>query len=102
MTHWITSLIASYGLYAVFILMAIDAVFPAASEFVMLYAGTLTAGAIADRHPTLFGTELPFGANSYLALARAGTFGYLLGRPIVGCGRASLGCFCCRAGSASA
>src|SRR5438309_758319 len=40
----ITSQIASHGVYAVFVLMAIDAVFPAASELVILYGGAI-AGA---------------------------------------------------------
>ena len=40
-----TSFLAAHGLWAVFVLMAIDAVFPAASELVMLYAGALASGA---------------------------------------------------------
>src|SRR5262249_60543054 len=40
----LTSQVASHGAYAVFALMAIDAVFPAASELVMLYAGAVAAG----------------------------------------------------------
>jgi membrane protein DedA with SNARE-associated domain len=42
-TGSLTSLIGDHGLYAVFALMAIDAVFPAASELVMVYAGALAA-----------------------------------------------------------
>ena len=45
----ITSLIGNHGVYAVFLLMAIDAVFPAASEVVMVYAGALASGAFADQ-----------------------------------------------------
>src|SRR5262249_18403822 len=36
-TSSITSFIGDHGVYAVFLLMAIDAVFPAASELVMVY-----------------------------------------------------------------
>ena len=79
MTHSITSFVASHGIYAVFILMAVDAVFPAASELVMLYAGAVASGAVSHRHPTLFGSHLAFGADSYFGFAEAGTFGYLLG-----------------------
>ena len=46
-TSHLESLIGDYGLYAVFLLMFIDAVFPAASELVMLYAGALAAGAFS-------------------------------------------------------
>ena len=54
MTETITSAIGDYGLYAVFGLMLVDAVFPAASELVMLYAGALAAGAFAGHTVTLF------------------------------------------------
>lgn len=79
MTSSITSFVASYGVYAVFLLMAIDAVFPAASELVMLYAGALASGAIAHHHPNLFGATLGFGIVSFLVLAGAGTVGYVVG-----------------------
>ena len=36
-----TSWLAHYGVFAILVLMAIDAVFPAASELVMLYGGAL-------------------------------------------------------------
>ena len=42
-----TSAVANHGVYAVFGLMAIDALFPAASELVMLYAGAVAAGSSA-------------------------------------------------------
>ena len=44
-TEAVTGVIGDYGLYAVFLLMFVDAVFPAASELVMVYAGALAAGA---------------------------------------------------------
>jgi membrane protein DedA with SNARE-associated domain len=75
----LTSLVGDHGLYAVFVLMAIDAVFPAASELVMVYAGALAAGTFSGQHVTLFGHELSSGLGAYLAVALAGTLGYLLG-----------------------
>ena len=42
-TDWITEVVGNHGLYAVFLLMLVDAVFPAASELVMVYAGALAA-----------------------------------------------------------
>ncbi len=48
-TEAITSVIGDYGLYAVFFLMLIDAVFPAASEPVMVYGGAVASGAFAGR-----------------------------------------------------
>jgi membrane protein DedA with SNARE-associated domain len=75
----LTSLIGDYGLYAVFLLMAIDAVLPAASELVMVYAGALAAGAFAGQNVTLFGHEISSGGWAYVAMALAGTLGYLAG-----------------------
>lgn len=75
-----TSQVASHGVYAVFGLMAVDAVFPAASEIVMLYAGAVAAGVFATAHGvTIFGWHVGFGARAYVALALAGTLGYLAG-----------------------
>ncbi len=78
-TSSIVSAIGNHGLYAVFGLMALDAVFPALSELVMLYAGALAAGVFPSQHVVLFGTRLHSHAWGYLAMALAGTIGYLLG-----------------------
>jgi membrane protein DedA with SNARE-associated domain len=75
----ITSAIGNHGVYAVFGLMALDAVFPAASELVMVYAGALAAGAFAGQHVTLFGTTVHSHLWGYVVVALAGTIGYLLG-----------------------
>jgi membrane protein DedA with SNARE-associated domain len=75
----VTDLIGNYGLYAVFLLMLIDAVLPAASELVMVYAGAIAAGAFVDQSVTLFGYEFESGFPAYLAMSVAGTIGYLLG-----------------------
>jgi membrane protein DedA with SNARE-associated domain len=75
-----TNAVANHGIYAVFGLMAIDALFPAASELVMLYAGAVAAGVFsAAQGVTLFGHRIGFGAGAYIALALAGTLGYLVG-----------------------
>jgi membrane protein DedA with SNARE-associated domain len=79
LTSSLTSLIGNHGIYAVFLLMAIDAVLPAASELVMLYAGALAAGAFAGRHVDLFGTRISSHVWAYIAMALAGTLGYLVG-----------------------
>jgi membrane protein DedA with SNARE-associated domain len=75
-----TSAVANHGVYAVFGLMAIDAVFPAFSELVMLYAGAVAAGAFPGAHGvTLFGAHVGFGFDAFVVLALAGTLGYLVG-----------------------
>lgn len=85
-TSSVTSAVANHGVYAVFGLMAIDAVFPALSELVMLYAGAVAAGAFpAALGVTLFGSRIGFGAGAYVVLALAGTLGYLAGA-VVGWG----------------
>jgi membrane protein DedA with SNARE-associated domain len=78
-TDAITSAIGDYGLYAVFLLMLVDAVFPAASEVVMVYAGAVAAGAFAGQDVVLFGQTIDGGPASYVAMALAGTIGYTLG-----------------------
>ena len=74
-----TTLIGDHGLYAVFVLMAVDAVFPAASELVMLYAGALAAGAFSGQHVVLFGDRIDSHFWAYVAMSFAGTIGYTLG-----------------------
>jgi membrane protein DedA with SNARE-associated domain len=69
----LTSGIAHHGLYAVFVLMAVDALLPVGGELVMLYAGVLASGVLAAH----FG--LGTGLGAYLALAASGTVGYLVG-----------------------
>jgi membrane protein DedA with SNARE-associated domain len=81
-----TSQVASHGAYAVFGLMAIDAVFPAFSELVMLYAGAVAAGVFPAAHNvSIFGAKIGFGGGAYVVMALAGTLGYLVGG-IVGWG----------------
>ncbi len=82
LTSSITSFIGNHGVYAVFLLMAIDAVFPAASELVMVYAGALASGAFPGEHVVLFGTTIPSGAEAFLVMALSGTLGYTVGAVI--------------------
>ena len=72
-----TSWLAHYGVAAVFVLLLIDAVFPAASELVMVYAGALASGALAHEVDVLgwHGT----GIGAYVAVVAAGVIGYQLG-----------------------
>ena len=72
-------MVGDYGLYAVFLLMLIDAVLPAASEAVMVYGGAVASGAFAGQDVQLFGWTLEPGLEAYLGIALAGTIGYTLG-----------------------
>src|SRR3954466_10588914 len=81
-TSSLTQLVGDYGIYAVFLLMLIDAVFPAGSEIVMVYGGAIAAGAIAGASVTLFGYPFAPGLSAYLAIVVAGTVGYLIGSVI--------------------
>jgi membrane protein DedA with SNARE-associated domain len=78
-TGSVTSFVGDHGVYAVFLLMAIDAVFPAASELVMVYAGALASGAFASQHVVLFGHEIEPGFGAYVTMSLSGTLGYLVG-----------------------
>lgn len=78
-TEAVTSVIGDYGLYAVFILMFVDAVLPAASELVMVYAGAIAAGAFPGSSVTFLGSEIESTGWAYVAIATAGTVGYTLG-----------------------
>jgi membrane protein DedA with SNARE-associated domain len=78
-SHSLTSLIGNHGVYAVFGLMAIDALFPAASELVMVYAGALAAGAFAGQHVELFGSRISSHFWGFVVVSLAGALGYLFG-----------------------
>jgi len=86
-----TAQVASHGAYAVFGLMAVDALFPAFSELVMLYAGAVAAGVFASAHNvSLFGAKIGFGIGAFVVMALAGTIGYFLGA-LVGWGIGRVG-----------
>ena len=75
-----TQLVGDYGIYAVFLLMLIDAVFPAASEVVMVYGGAIASGAIAgDVGDARSATRSPPGCPPTSRSSLAGTIGYLIG-----------------------
>jgi membrane protein DedA with SNARE-associated domain len=78
-TDAVTGVIGDYGLYAVFLLMLVDAVLPAASELVMVYAGAVAIGAFPDQSVVLFGSGIESTGWAYVAMASAGTVGYVLG-----------------------
>ena len=72
-----TSWLAHYGVAAIFVLMLIDAVFPAASELVMVYGGALASGALTHR-VDVFGWH-GSGFSAFLAVVLAGVVGYQVG-----------------------
>jgi membrane protein DedA with SNARE-associated domain len=78
-TDALTSAIGDHGLYAVFIVMVIDAVLPAASELVMVYAGAVAAGAFAGQSVVLFGHRIDSGFWAFVAVSLAGTLGNTVG-----------------------
>ena len=79
LTDSVTSAVGDYGLYAVFGLMLVDALLPAASEVVMVYGGAVASGAFAGQDAVLFGWTVPAGLQAYVAIALAGTLGYTVG-----------------------
>jgi membrane protein DedA with SNARE-associated domain len=79
LTGSVTSFVGNHGVYAVFALMALDAVFPAASELVMVYAGAIASGAFASQHVVLFGSTISTHVWAFVTMALAGTIGYVLG-----------------------
>ncbi len=79
LTGSFTSFIGNHGVYAVFALMLLSAVLPAASEVVMLYAGAVAAGAFAGAHVVVFGHRFASGGWAYVAMAVAGVLGCFLG-----------------------
>jgi membrane protein DedA with SNARE-associated domain len=78
-TSTLTSLIGDHGVYAVFGLMVVAAVIPAASELTMLYAGALAAGAFAGSHVVAFGSRIHDHAAAYFVMAAAGLAGNIVG-----------------------
>jgi membrane protein DedA with SNARE-associated domain len=75
-----TSAVANHGVYAVFGLLALGAVFPAGSELVALVGGALAAGAFAGvTGVSIVGAHIGLGVGTYVALALASALGYLAG-----------------------
>jgi membrane protein DedA with SNARE-associated domain len=74
-----TDWVAHQGVYAVFALLVLAAVLPAASELVMLYAGALAGGAFAGASVHAFGSTLHSHVAGYVAVSVAGTLGNVVG-----------------------
>jgi membrane protein DedA with SNARE-associated domain len=79
LTDALTEIVGDHGIYAVFTLMLIDAVLPAASELVMVYGGAVAAGAFAGQNVVLFGNRIDSEPWAYFAMAMAGAVGYTVG-----------------------
>jgi membrane protein DedA with SNARE-associated domain len=75
-----TSWLAHYGVFAIFVLMFIDAMFPAASELVMVYGGALASGALTHQ-VDVFGWH-GTGLAAFIAVVLAGVIGYQLGADV--------------------
>jgi membrane protein DedA with SNARE-associated domain len=75
-----TSQVSHHGVYAVFGLLALGAVFPAGSELVALVGGAVAAGVFSGTNGvSVFGAHVGSGAGAYVAIAVAATIGYLVG-----------------------
>lgn len=79
LTSTVESIIGDHGLYAVFLLMLVDAVLPAASELVMVSAGALAAGAFSTDRIAVPGGHVSEPLWIFVTLALAGTIGYTIG-----------------------
>jgi membrane protein DedA with SNARE-associated domain len=77
-TQTITDGVVAHGVVGVFLLMAIDALLPIGGELIMVVAGAIAAGTFAGS-PTLFGSTLSPGLETYLVLSMAGVLGSLFG-----------------------
>jgi membrane protein DedA with SNARE-associated domain len=78
----ITSFVGDHGIYAVFVLMLVAAVVPAASELVMVYAGAVAGGAFASAHVVLFGHRIDTPAWAYVTMAVTGVLANTIGAVI--------------------
>ena len=72
-----TSFVGNHGLVAVFVLMLVSAVLPAASELTMIYGGALASGALAG-HIAHFHS----GLHAYLAVVVTGAVANVLGAAV--------------------
>ena len=79
LTSTVESIVGDHGLYAVFLLMLVDAVLPAASELVMVSAGALAAGAFSTDQIAVPGGHVSDPFWIFFTLAMAGTIGYTIG-----------------------
>lgn len=73
-----TAFVGNHGLVAVFVLLFVSALLPAASELTMVYGGALASGALAG-HVELGSHRFGSGLHAYLAVVVAGVLGNVLG-----------------------
>lgn len=73
-----TSFVGNHGLAAVFILMFVAAILPAASELTMVYGGALASGALAG-HIALGSHRFGPGFHAYVAIVVTGVVANTLG-----------------------
>ena len=100
LTSTFTGWIGQHGAYAVFAVMAVDALLAVGGELSMLVAGAVGTGAIAGLHPVLLGHDLRTGLRACVAATLAGLafwcFAYAGAGWALGSGRGSvhraLGC----------
>jgi membrane protein DedA with SNARE-associated domain len=81
----LTSFVGDHGVAAVFLLLALGAVLPAASELVLLYAGALASGAFSSQHVVLFGHRIDTPAWAFVTMALSGALGYVAGSVVGWC-----------------
>jgi membrane protein DedA with SNARE-associated domain len=70
----VTSFVGNHGLAAVFVLMFVAAILPAASELTMVYGGALASGALAGHI-----SHFRHGLHAYLAVVVVGIVGNTAG-----------------------
>jgi membrane protein DedA with SNARE-associated domain len=75
----LTSFVGDHGIYAVFLLMLVAAIVPAASELVMIYAGAVAGGTFASSHVVLFGDRVSTPAWAYVTVAGIGVIANTIG-----------------------
>ncbi len=77
-TQTITDSVVAHGVIGVLVLMAVDALLPIGGELIMVVAGAIAAGALGGA-PSLLGTQLALGTQTYVVLALSGLVGSILG-----------------------
>ena len=77
-TQTITDSVVAHGVIGVLVLMAVDALLPIGGELIMVVAGAIAAGALGGA-PSLLGTQLALGMQTYVVLALSGLVGSIIG-----------------------
>jgi membrane protein DedA with SNARE-associated domain len=74
-----TSFVGDHSVYAIFGLMLIAALLPAASELTMIYAGALAGGTFASQHVQLFGHRIDTPVWAFVTVAATGAIANTIG-----------------------